>query len=348
MKRYLVPVVLVLLIAAAAVTYHYEKRPPAKSVSRIIVPSYVAAEGKVEAMPGYDINLGTGELNGKVARILVREGETVQKGQLVVILDNADLRAQVEAAERQVAVSGAQLKDLLAGSRPEEIRQAMAVLDSAKAAQQEAERQYHRYKDLEARGMVSPAALDERDRTLKQAQAQVEAARQQTQLLEAGPRPQTVKVARDQVALAKANLEHARKLLDLTLLRSPIAGTVIKRYLDEGEGVTPEIPILAIADLKRIWINAEVDETDVGRITVGDPASISSDAYPGKTYKGSIHQIADYAGERHVRPSNPSVNLGLKVVQVKIGLDQPVPFRLGMTVDVRITPSRQPMPRQNK
>ncbi len=76
-----------------------------------------------------------------------------------------------------------------------------------------------------------------------------------------------------------------------TRVRTPIAGTVIRRYLDDGEGITPEIPIVAIADTGRIWINAEVDETDAGRVHVGDRASVTSDAYPGKVFnlKTAVH-----------------------------------------------------------
>jgi len=342
MKRFFLPLLLVVLAAGAVMTYRYEKRPSAVSAISIAVPRYVAAEGKVETMPGFDINLGTGELNGKVGKILVQEGDTVSQGQLVVVLENTDLQAQVDSAQRQLDVARSRLKEVLAGSRREEIRQAAAALESALAVQHEAELQYQRYMGLLDKGMVSPAAVDERERVMKEAQAKVEETRQQKQLLEAGPRPETIKVARDQVALAQADLEHSRQLLVKTLLRSPIAGTVIKRYLDEGEGVTPEIPILAIADMNRIWVNAEVDETDVGRIALGDPVTISSEGYPGKVFKGRIRQIADYAGERRVKPNDPAVNLGLKVVQVKIGLDQPTPFRLGMSVDVKITPADQP------
>lgn len=337
MKRLLIPLLLVLLAAAAILSYQYEKRPPAHGAP-VALPRYVAAEGKVEALPGYDINLGTGELNGKVARILVQEGDRVNQGQLVAVLENTDLQAQVDAASRQLDVAQSRLREVLAGSRREEIRQAAAALEGALAAQHEAESQYRRYKGLLDKGMVSPAALDERERAMKEAQAKVEEARQQKQLLEAGPRPETVKVARNQVALARAELEHSRQLLDKTRLRSPIAGTVIKRYLDEGEGVTPEIPILAIADMNHLWVNAEVDETDAGRIALGDRATISSDAYPGKAFTGRIRQIASYAGERRIRPNDPAVNLGLKVVQVKIALDQATPLKLGMTVDVKILP----------
>ncbi|MGA9992010.1 MAG: efflux RND transporter periplasmic adaptor subunit [Thiobacillaceae bacterium] len=340
MKRFLLPLLLLLLAVGAVLIFQHEKRSAAPAAS-VVLPSYVAAEGKVEAMPGYDVNLGTGELNAKVARILVQEGSAVSSGQPVAVLDNADLRAQAKAAERQLAVAQSRLKEVLAGARREEISQAAAALEGATAAQHEAQRLYQRYKDLRAQGMVSPAALDERERALKEAGARVEEARQQHKLLLAGPRPETVKLSRNQVALARAELQYSQSLLDKTVLRSPIAGTVIKRYLDEGEGVTPEIPILAIADLRHVWINAEVDETDVGRIAVGDPVSVSSDAYPGTMFKGRIRQIADYAGERRVKPNDPTVNLGLKVVQVKIGLEQPAPLRLGMTVNVKISPQRQ-------
>lgn len=335
MKKLWIPALFLLLAVVAAALFLGERNPPAHAPTPE-AKRHVAAEGKVEAMPGYDVNLGTGELNGKVARILVREGELVAAGQLVAVLENADLRAQVVAAERGVAVARSRLREVQSGARAEEIRQAAAALDAATAARSEAEQQWRRQRELRAQGMVSPAALDERERVLRMAEAQAEETRQRKLLLEAGARPETVRLHRDQVALAQAGLEHARQLLDKTLLRAPIAGTVIKRYLDEGEGVTPEIPILAIADLKRVWINAEVDETDIGRVTVGDAVEVRSDAWRGTTWHGRVIQIADYAGERRVRPNDPAVNLGMKVVQVKIELEGETPLRLGMTVDVRI------------
>ena len=341
MKRLLIPLLIVLLAGAAVVTYQHERRPPESAAAPAATPRYVAAEGKVEAMPGYDINLGTGELNGKVARILVQEGDAVTEGQLVAVLENVDLQAQVEAAQRRLRVEQSRLREVLAGSRREEIRQAAAALEGAVAGQQEAERQHQRYQGLRAQGMVSPAALDERERAMNEARARAEEARQHKQLLEAGPRPETVTLSRDQVALAEAEVKYSRQLLDKTRLRTPIAGRVIKRYLDEGEGVTPEIPILAIADMSHIWINAEIDETDVGRIAAGDPTEVSSDSYPGKIFKGRVHHIADYAGERSVKPNDPAVNLGLKVVQVKIVLDHATPLKLGMTVDVKISPAQE-------
>jgi multidrug resistance efflux pump len=102
--------------------------------------------------------------------------------------------------------------------------------------------------------------------------------------------------------------------------------------------VTPEIPILSIVDLNNLWINVEVDETDIGRIHVGDPATITSATFPGRVFHGKVEQIADYVGPRAQRPEDPAVNLGLKVIQTKVVLTEPAALKIGMTVDVRITP----------
>ena len=340
MKSTVIAALLIVLALGAYALSSREERTSAPA-TQAAARSHVAAEGKVEAMPGFDVDVASGELNGKVQRILVREGDSVKAGQLVAVLENEDLQARVKAAEKQMAVARSKLAEVRSGARKEEILQAAAALEGATADVYEADRQLQRYRELQRQGMVSPASLDERERAYQAARAKAAEAEQQKVLLEKGPRPETVKLYQDQASLAAAELDYSRKLVEKTQVRAPISGTVIRRYLDDGEGITPEIPILAIADTGRIWINAEVDETDTGRVHVGDRASVTSDAYPGKVFNGRVRQIADYAGARRVKPSNPAVNLGLKVVQVKIGLDEPSPFKLGMTVDVKILPQRQ-------
>ena len=326
---------LVALGAVAYVLFPRQANPPQRAVATA-VRSHVAAEGKVEAEPGYDVDVASGELNAKVRRILVREGDRVSAGQLVAELDNDDVQARVKTAKEELAVARSKLVELKSGARKEEILQATAALDGAVAEMDEAERQLQRYQGLRKEGMVSQAALDERDRLFKAAQARAREAEQRKKLLEEGPRPETVRLYEDQVKLAQAGLEYSQRMLEKTLIRAPISGTVIKRYLDEGEGITPEIPILAIADLSKIWVNAEVDETDIGNVQMGARAIVTSDAHPGRVFEGRVQQIGAYAGARNVKPSNPAVNLGIKVVQVKISLADPGPLKLGMTVNVKI------------
>jgi HlyD family secretion protein len=334
MKKAWIAASLIALVAVGALVFftHRQSAPPPPDARA----AYVAAEGKVEAMPGYDIDVSSGELNGKVDKILVKEGDGVQAGQLVAIMQNEDLKAAVQRAEGELAVARSKLVEVRAGARVEEIKEATAAWEGAQAALQESGSQLKRYRDLRAQGMVSAATLDERQRAYDSARAGADQAEQRKRLLEAGPRPETVSLYENQVRLAEAALGYNRRLLDKTYVRSPIAGTVIQRYLDEGEGVTPEIPILGIADLDKIWLNVEVDETDIGKVKVGDAVEVTSDAYRGTTFKGRVKQIANYAGGRKIRPSNPAVNLGLKVVQVKIELLEKTPLRLGMTVDAKI------------
>lgn len=341
MKKPWLAVAVVLLAVSAMVAYRTFVSAPASSRPQepSAVAAYVAAEGKVEAMPGFDADVGTGELNGKVGKILVKEGEQVKEGQVIATLQNADLEARVKAAEQSLAVARSRLWEVESGARREEVMQAAAMLEGTVATLVEARQQYWRYRELRKQGMVSQAALDTKEGMLKAAEAGVKEAQERKKLLVSGPKPETVRLYSEQVKLAQAELEYSRKLLDRTLIRAPISGTVIQRHVDEGEGITPEIPLLTVADLDKVWINAEVDETDVGRIKEGNRVEIASEAFRGKLFKGEIQQIADYVGNRKVRPSNPATNLGMKVVQVKIRLLEPTPLKLGMSVDVKIFPA---------
>jgi multidrug resistance efflux pump len=327
------------VLALLAYAVLHQRNSPTPNNSAPLRLAYVAAEGKMEAMPGFDVDVGTSELNGRISRILVKEGDQVRKGQTVAVLENEDLQAQVTQGEKELAVAQARLIELESGARKEEILQANARLKGATARMDEARNQLQRQLDLRRQQLIPQATVDAAEAAFKAALAEVEEAAQQKKLLQKGPKAETVQLYHDQVKLAEAALDYNRMRLDKTIIRSPIDGTVIERYLDEGEGVTPEIPILAITDLNRLWVNVEVDETDIGRVHLGDTVQVSSNAYPGQTFQGTVREIADYAGARKIRPSNPAVNLGLKVVQVKIALASRTPLRLGMTVDVRIVPS---------
>ncbi len=221
---------------------------------QLVTLRYVAAEGKVEARPGAEMDIGT-EMTARIDRFLVNEGDHVEKGQLIAVLSAEELNAR--------------------------LRQSEAALDNAESI---------------------------------------------------------FKVATAKVAEAEADVRYIRSLLDKTRVVAPISGTLIERYLDVGEVAIPEKPIAAIADTSQLRINAEVDETDAGRLHLGDPVRISAYAYPGKVYKGRVEEIASYVGKREIKPNNPAVNLGLKIIQVKIAFEEPNPLKLGMTVDVRILP----------
>ena len=299
----------------------------------------VAAEGTVEAMRGQEAEVGS-QLTGRIERFLVNEGDLVAKGQVIAILDNGDTRAHLEEARGELAAARARLQEIASGSRREEIGQAAAVLRAAEAELELAKTELARHQRLRDVEAAAVAVLNEKEKAYNVAVARVTQAGEQLRLLEKGARLETVEVHRHLVEKARGTVELYETLLEKSFVRTPIAGKVIHKNLEEGEVVYAEVPVplAVVVNLERTWINAEVDETDIGRINLGNSVDVTSDAYPGKVFRGRIAEIADYIGARKVRPNEPAKNLDMKVVQVKVILEQESPFRLGMGVDVRIEP----------
>ncbi len=302
------------------------------------VPRYISAEGKLEARPGAKMEIGSA-VAARIEQLLVKDGEHVEQGQVVAILAAEDFSARLRQAEAELAVAQAKRVEVAAGARDQEIKQAQAELQQALSERTLAEAELARMTRLYQDKFISRAKLDNTESAYKVAAARAEKANEQLQLLRAGPRRETLAWLAAKVTQAEARVRYARALLDKTRVTAPISGTLIERYLDVGEVVIPEKPIALIADTSQLRVNAEVDETDAGRLRLGDPVEIRAYAYPGRVYQGRVEEIARYVGKREIKPNNPAVNLGLKIIQVKIALLETTPLELGMTVDVRIMPT---------
>lgn len=332
-----------IIIAAIAVYLAMPSKKPVEGTAALAnsantAARYVAAEGKVEALEGFDIEVGS-DLTQRIEKFYVKEGSAVKKGDVLVRLYSRDIGARLNEAEKELSVAQSRLKEVESGSRAEEIRKATAALEAAEADAELAGKNLRRAEELFGKGLLARSDFDERERGLKVASAKVKEAEETKRLLEKGPRRETIRLNQDAVEQARASVEYYRMLLDKTVIRSPIDGRVIEKYLDEGEIVIPETPIITVADVENIRVNAEVDETDSGKVNIGDPVEITSDAYPGKTFKGEVEEIAGYVGSRKIKPNNTAKNLDMKVLQVKVALKEKTPLKIGMTVDVRISPS---------
>lgn len=257
--------------------------PPATEVKRL--KRYVAAEGKVETLPGLDVEVGS-EIGGVIGSFSVREGDMVAKGALIAELRGGDIAARLNEAESA-------------------LKRAVSELELAQT-------RLGRLSALYNGGFISQSELDDAERTFN--------------------------VTKARLGEAEAGADYYKRLLEKTKIRSPIAGKVIHKYLEEGESVGTDTPLVAVADLSSVRINAEVDETDIGRVHVGGTAEVTSDAYPGEVFSGRVVEISDYVGVRSVKPNNPAKNVDMKVVEVRVGLEGRTPLKLGMTVDVKIMP----------
>lgn len=142
--------------------------------------------------------------------------------------------------------------------------------------------------------------------------------------------------ARRQSLLADA--ERLLAILAKTRIFAPIDGVVIARHADAGEVLQPGAPIVALADLSRTRIEAEVDEFDADRVRLGDPVAVTAEGYDGLSWRGRVEEIPDAVTERRIRPQDPARPVDVRVLLVKIALLEPAPLKLGQRVEVEIRP----------
>ena len=291
-------------------------------LDRIRVSGYVeATEVKVAS-----------EVGGRVLERLVDEGDRVEVGQVVVRLDTRDTELALArlAAERDQAQ--AQLRLLLAGARVEDIRQAEAQVASAdaqiKAAEVElasATADYERFASLVASSSGSEKQRDDAATRRDLAAARLEAARQAWAAaretlarLRAGARREELDAARARVAGVDAQIAMLEKSRDDATVTSPLAGVVTTKLVDSGELVAPRAPLVVVTDLDRAWANVYVDEPLVPRLTIGQTATLVTDA--GQQIDGTVTFISPKAEftPRNVQTADERAKL---VYRIKVTVD---------------------------
>jgi HlyD family secretion protein len=322
--------------AALAPAAACREKPPADHVR---VSGYVEAT-EVRVAP---------EVGGRLIDLKVAEGDRVAAGDAVAQLDTADitLALQRAAAERQGA--DAQLRLLLAGARQEDIRQAEAQRAAAAAdvagARQEltsAERDLKRFEDLLASNSGAQKPRDDaatrrdvaKDR-IRAGEERVRAAAEAVARLKSGARPEEIDAARARLAGVDAQIATLQKAMNDATVVAPASGMVTQKLVDEGELIAPRTPLVVVADLDHVWANVYVDEPLVPRVTLGQAATIFTDA-GGPGIEGTITFISPKAEftPRNVQTAEERSKL---VFRVKVTVDnQKGVLKQGMPVEAEI------------
>jgi HlyD family secretion protein len=330
----------VLLAAGAAVVYPRlgpaGPKTAAGSTPATHAPRQVVAAGRVEPV-SEEVRIGP-EMDGKLRQVLVDEGSRVERGQVVAILENEDYRARVDMAKANLAEREAALERLLNGSRAEERREARAAIREAEAVLDHAEAERGRRQMLLERGAISRTEFGQSDRELRVAQARLEAARERFQVVDAAARADERLRHEAEIDRAKAQIREAEAMLEKTYIRSPLGGVVLRRFLQSGESVSSNgnTPILELGDTSRLWVRAEIDETDVARIHVGLAAWVRADAYGERRFTGKIVRIGQTLGRKNVRTDEPTERVDTKVLETLIELDPGQALPVGLRVDVYV------------
>lgn len=273
---------------------------------------------------------------GRIVELPVREGQVVAAGTLLARLDDTDYRAQVALDESTVRVREAELALARAGGRRQEIGAANAVVRDAEADLAQKQADYQRYDYLLHERAVPAQMRDNALTALRRARANVDRARQQRSQTVVGSRAEQIAVSRSQVAQARAALDASRVRLGYTTLVAPTAGVVLVRQAEVGEVVAPGTPVVTIADLDHVWMRGYVGETDLGRVRWGQPATITSDTFPGERHRGRVSFISSEAEftPKSIETHRERVML---VYRVKIDVENPRhALKPGMPVDAAI------------
>jgi membrane fusion protein YbhG len=222
----------------------------------------------------------------RIARMFVQEGDFVKPGELLAELDDRRYSANADQARRNVEAQKQVFARLLNGSRPEEIVQARSTMEALLATMRDADITYRRDLELRRKQVIPQQALDDAESKYKEAVGNYNAARQAWILAVKGPRIEDVENARaafkaDEAALAFAEREQAD-----TKLYAHSDGVIEDRILEPGDMASPGVPAFTMALTNPLWVRAYVPETYLGRIYLGMNASITTDSYTGKVFRG--------------------------------------------------------------
>lgn len=304
-------IAVVLLLAAGGAGYAYwsmgtTSKEPAyltAPVAKANIRQVVSSTGTLQAVT--TVLVGS-QVSGTIAKLNADFNSKVKKGQIVAELDQARFAARVEETRANVLA-------------------AQANLAKAKVALEDAERTLKRTKELKQRELVSQSELDASQTAYESARAQVN-------------------VTQSQVGQAQASMNQAQIDLGYTIIRSPVDGIVISRNIDVGQTVAASLSAPTLftiaADLTQMEVHTNVDEADVGNITVGQDVTFTVDAHPQRRFRGKVNQVRNAPiNVQGVVTYDSVVRINNKELLLKPGMTANVQFLVAQREDALAIPN---------
>jgi len=286
--------------------------PAAGSGERVILNAtgYIVAHHKIQL---------ASKVVGKVAWIGVEKGDPVRKGEVIVRLEDDEYRAQLQQAKGNLAALEARLRELLNGSRPEEIAVAKANVEQARADLANARVNLERVKKLTDEKVMSIQAYDDAKARYDGQSARVNSLEKTYELVKIGPRQEVIDQVRGQIHQAKGQVAFYETQLENTVIRAPVTGTILERVVEVGEFVTTSFVgergakgyVVSLADLNDLQVELDINQNDFARLGPKQRGVVTTDAFPDRRYEGEIEEIS------------PEANRQKATVQVKVKVLKP-------------------------
>ena len=283
---------------------------------------------------------------GRIANIMVTEGDTVTVGQQLIEMDSPEINAKINQARAGKQIAQSQLDKAENGARPQEIAQAKAAWQANKAASDLAENTYQRVNRLYEEGLMARQKRDEAYAQYLATQDQTEAARLQYDLALEGARSEDKSAATAQVAQVDAQLNEALAAKEEANLKSPIAGVVDNVIVSAGEVIGQGVPLLTLVDTNDQWVVLNVTESYLNQFAIGQtftgtiPALSSADKPYSKQF--TVYATSTLSDFATWRPTNNDDGFDVRTFEVKARPSTPdTRIRSGMSVVVHINPINQ-------
>ena len=323
------------------------------------------------------------KIAGRLTELNVREGDQVKKGAVIARLDPGTLTPQkardhaavnsaeseyqqlltsieyqkatidsdIAARRAELAQANAKLSELLAGSRRQDVEMAQSMVNDARVARDNAQREFERYQTLYKNEDISTSQFDQARTTLDRANAALRQAEERLNMVQEGPRKEEIAGQRAAVARAeaavrtaeanridvkrkeqeltarRAEIDRARAQenmsqaqIDETVILAPVGGVVLVKSAELGEVVAPGTTVVTIGDILHPWLRAYVNETNLGQVKLGGKAKLSTDSFHNKVYWGTISFISSEAEftPKQIQTKEERVKL---VYRIKVEVD---------------------------
>jgi macrolide-specific efflux system membrane fusion protein len=262
-------------------------------VSRRDIGSSVQATGTIKAMVGAEVKVGA-RITGKVERLYANIGDLVKNGDIIVQLEQEDLKARVAKAKADLELAEANLALIRSGSRKEEIRGAEERIEQARSTLELNKKILDREKGLLAKGYTTQETVDKAEKEYAVSLSQYKTAQEAIQLVKEKFTKEEIDAAEAKVEQAKASLREVQVQLSYATITAPISGTIASVTTQQGETVSAGLnapTFITIIDLNRLEVDTYVDETDIGKVRVGQEATFTVASFPDKDFKGKVMAI---------------------------------------------------------
>jgi len=268
-----------------------QKKAPLVTVETVTTGEIIrSSDLTAEVVPVEAVQISA-TVEGPIGFCPWREGDRVEAGQKLIEIDREMYRAEVKAAEAALAVAQAKLDDLKAGTRPEEIEKARQSVREAEQSALFEKSDLDRIAQLVETGALPGEDIEKARVKQAAAEAKLNAAREQLDMLKSGSTRTTIAVQQAAVKEAQAKLELAQARLSECVIAAPFAGTITKVFVRRGDMATMKAPLLEMADLSSLVVRCAVPEANASEARPGMKAQVRLDALPGKTLSAEIARV---------------------------------------------------------